>query len=209
MRADAHPRRQGQAGVEVLPLKWLIHFAKWVKEAFADTDPNIETALLRPYTRHDPSQLALGAVVVAKQCLGQGEDGGNNVGPWLSHIREVAGKPGKPLPGGAWCAAFVSYCLVISAEKLGESLPFDVSAGARRLYKNIGKAGSFPNIPQMGDVACWRRGQGWQGHVGIVIGVGRGCFTTIEGNRGKHPSKVRVFNHELSEPGFVGFARCP
>ena len=31
-------------------------------------------------------------------------------------------------------------------------------------------------------MAVWRLGNGWQGHIGIVIDVHQGKFSTIEGN---------------------------
>lgn len=170
----------------------------------ADTDPDIDTAVLHS-KRTEPSDLALAAVVIAKKCIGKGEETGNNEGEWLDWVRMEGGN----LAGGPWCAAFLSMCFRQAAKQIGDQLPFKTSASAKRLTKNIGKAGSFPSVPILGDIACWNRGHTWQGHVGIVIATGRGHFATVEGNKGRFPSKVRVYQHEIGEPDFYAFARCP
>ena len=186
---------------------WLVRMIdRWWRESMADTDPDIDTAVLHSRTQNEPSELALRAVVEAKRCLGNGEETGNNSGPWLEYIRAYAGN----LPGGPWCAALISYCFVMAARNLAIDLPFKPSASAKRLTKNVGKAGRLPSVPMIGDLACWHRGhKAWQGHVGIVIATARGTFTTIEGNRGRFPSRVRIYQHEIGEPDFYAFARCP
>jgi hypothetical protein len=147
--------------------------------------------------------LAWEALTVANRELGNGEETGNNRGPDVRRYRGDA-------VAAAWCAAFVSWCYEQAARDLSNmKLPFARSHGAKKLYKNIGKAGSFVSRPLPGDVVCWDRGKAgsWQGHIGFVVKVQGSTFWTIEGNVGAFPSKVAVYRHELDEARLVGFAR--
>lgn len=165
--------------------------------------PAFETGLIG-----GPSRIAREAVRVALGEIGKGEEGGNNRGPNVERYRRGSRVKAKRYDGdGAWCAAFVSYCFAQGA--LPDDLPFKPSWGAKRLYKNIGRAGEFAKMPQVGDVACWDRGArgSWQGHIGIVVSVDGVEFVTVEGNRGRFPSRVRKYDHDVGEGRLVGFAR--
>ena len=157
------------------------------------------------------SPLGLAALQVAIANIGHGEEGGNNSGPFVEMLQ------GKQYDGdtdddGAWCAAFIGWCFEKGAARLGTTLPFKRSAGAKKLWKNIGNAGSFPSVPAPGDVFCFDRGKkgSWQGHIGIVERYADGIMYTVEGNVGRYPSKVRRFMHDLADQSRLeGFARAP
>lgn len=155
------------------------------------------------------SSLALLALDIAEGEIGQREEGGNNAGP---AVRLYRGDDVR----GAWCASFVGYCFEQAALSRGIALPFKRSHGAKTIYRRIGRAGAFVDLPQPGDVPCWQRGNGtpadaWKGHVGIVSEVrevdGVVHFKSIEGNRGRYPAIVKTFAHTVGERRLIGFAR--
>jgi hypothetical protein len=143
------------------------------------------------------------ALEVAKLELGNGEEGANNLGPALVRYRRSG-------PEGAWCAAFVSYCLEEGCRLIGFSCPVRRSHNAKRLFERCLKAGAAVARPMAGDIVCWHRGAAGArtGHIGIVSKVQLdGGWFSIEGNRGRFPSKVREYLHETGEPLLLGFAR--
>lgn len=157
------------------------------------------------------------AVVSANLTLGWGEEEKNNAGVDLDTLRRCRHK------NHAWCAAAASYWIEEGYAQLNfskpwkalsrkerEECPIKRSHGARRLWRRVSKAGKIVDVPLPGDLVLWERGQGWQGHIGIVSEVGRdGDFWSFEGNKGRYPSKVRAYHHEIGEPGLIGFARLP
>jgi hypothetical protein len=153
-----------------------------------------------------PSRFGLAALVVARREIGKGEAGRDNDGPDVQRFARLSRSPGN------WCAAFVSWCLEEGAmRELCLPCPVERSHGARQLWKRCGKAGAFVVTPLPGDIACWWRISltDWRGHVGLVSRVEDTAFWSIEGNRGRFPSRVREFGHELGEPQLLGFARLP
>ena len=155
--------------------------------------------------------LALTALEVAIEEIGKGEEGGNNSGPHIAKYKLIE-DDGDPDDDGAWCAAFLSWCIEEACRRLGEEMPLKRSQGAKRLFKNTGKAGAFVSQPRPGDLVCWDRGApgSWQGHIGIVEKVEEGVLYTVEGNVGRYPSKVRRFMHDLNRQSRLeGFARLP
>jgi hypothetical protein len=155
-----------------------------------------------------PSRFGLAALVVARGELGHlaGESGRDNDGP---DVRRYGAQP-----GANWCAALVSYCLQEGATReLCRPLPVERSNAARTLWKRCGRAGAFVKYPLPGDVVCWWRVSliDWRGHVGLVSRVEDGghAFWSVEGNRGRFPSRVREYGHEFGEPRLLGFARLP
>ena len=149
--------------------------------------------------------LAWAALEIARLEIGEGETGGIN--NQVKYTRKGS--------RGSWCASFIGWCFVEAAKETGTELPFDLSPGAKRLYRNVGRAGSFHRSPMLakpGDLICWDRGKAgsWQGHVGIVESVeDSGVVWTIEGNVGRVPATVRRFCHDTSYERLVGFARLP
>mgnify|MGYP003153781975 FL=1 len=156
------------------------------------------------------ADLGLAALEVAIEEIGLGEEGGNNSGPHVAKykLQEDDG----PDDDGAWCAAFISWCIEEACRRLGVEMPFKRSQGAKRLFKNAGNAGSFTSTPRPGDLICWDRGTpgSWQGHIGIVEKIDGSIVHTVEGNVGRYPSVVRRFMHDLDRQSRLeGFARLP
>jgi hypothetical protein len=147
------------------------------------------------------------AITLAKAVsqLGKGERGANNIGADLT-VYGVG-------HGEAWCAAFVGWCLEAAWKEEHPPiapLPFARSSSARGLWRNVGKAGSFPTEPQPGDLVCWARGkEGWQGHVALVESVEDGLIHTIEGNVGAFPAHVKRLVHDVTRERLLGYARPP
>jgi hypothetical protein len=175
-------------------LDWLSNrVALWGATAIADPPPP-------PRSRYAQAVLA-----VAITQIGRGEHGANNTGPDLDRYRNGG-------PGGAWCAAFVSWCLEQAVRSAGAVMsPVKRSHGAKRLFANVVVAGARVEEPAPGDIVCWHRGakNAATGHVGIVSRVEGNAFYSIEGNRGGYPSRVREYGHEVGEALLLGFARLP
>jgi hypothetical protein len=151
------------------------------------------------------SVYGIAALDIAESQMGCGETLSNNAGPDIDRYR-------KNGVGGAWCAAFVSYCLEEGAHKIGKPLPVARTHNAKRLFARCVKAGRKVDLPAPGDIILWHRGAlgARTGHIAIVRSVHEdGSFTTIEGNRGGFPSKVREYLHEQGEALLLGFARLP
>lgn len=156
------------------------------------------------------SRAGMLALDFARCEIGRGEFGGNNRGPDVERYR--AGHGGN----GAWCAAFVCWCIERAYVSLGRTCPIKRTHGARKLYKRVVEAGHAVTRQELepGDIVLWSRGQpAWQGHVGIVSGVSRNRagkvigWSYIAGNEGRYPAVVREFRGK--EKNLVGFARLP
>lgn len=89
----------------------------------------------------------------------------------------------------AWCALFAE--LVWTEAFAGDTHALAkikelFSASATKTYKNfdIDKTFKVSQNPEIGAIAIWRHGNGWQGHAGIVISVSRetNSIRTVEGN---------------------------
>lgn len=86
----------------------------------------------------------------------------------------------------AWCALFAE--LVWTEAYAGSGLVAKLrklfSASATTTFKNFDIDGTFKTskVPQVGAVAIWRHGSGWQGHAGIVVGMNEREIHTVEGN---------------------------
>ena len=183
----------------------------WQKHHELDVDGYCGPKTISTFEDISQSRLGIATLAVAIQEIGNGETDGNNSGPHVARYKGIA-DDGDPDDDGAWCASFLSYCASVGADNLGIDLPFKKSGGAKRLYKLIGKAGSFVTTPRPGDVVCWDRGNpgSWQGHIGIVEKVENGILHTVEGNVGRFPSTVQRFKHDLSrQTRLEGFARMP
>ncbi len=158
-------------------------------------------------------RLHLVALEIAVDDLGEGEDGANNRGPYIRFIRSVDGTGRGPKGAGAWCACFVSSCLVRAAGHLGYELPVKTTRSAQAIYKRVSRVGSLSQEPRVGDLICWRRTKeagDWRGHVGIVEKVEGDTVHAIEGNRGRYPSKVSRYTYSLKRERarkLLGFSR--
>tara|TARA_Y100000004_G_C8859320_1_gene388297 strand:- start:119 stop:802 length:684 start_codon:yes stop_codon:yes gene_type:complete len=176
--------------------------------------PNTQGSL-RDAKSVNPSEASTRAGIIALEIaisqIGNGEEGGNNSGPFVEMLKHKE-YDGDTDDDGAWCASFVSWCFEQAYEAIGEPMPFAYSEGAKQTWKNIGNAGSFPESPAPGDVVCWDRGDpgSWQGHIGFVEKLEDGILYTVEGNVGSYPSKVRRFQHVMKDQDRLeGFGRTP
>lgn len=165
------------------------------------------TILARFADEAAPIQTSLARRVVdyAREELGRGESHRDNDGADVRRYARTMTSPGN------WCAAFVCWCIEEAAKSLHLAPPVRRTHGAKALWRAVLAAGGRAELPMPGDVVCWHRGPvgAWTGHVGIVSRVDGEAFWSIEGNRGRYPSKVREFGHELGEDRLLGFARLP
>lgn len=157
-------------------------------------------------------------VALEEMRAGAGEVGGNNQGPWVAKYLRM---PESALTTRhAWCAGFASWCLHTACDELGLEPPIKYTGGARRIRRMARKSphmvtygeGEGPQDwePITGDFVVWWRESksSWKGHVGIVHSFKNGILYVIEGNRGRYPSSVRVYDYVYGRiPKLLGFAR--
>jgi len=130
------------------------------------------------------------SVKIAQKELGNGEMYGDNRGPDIK--KYMQGKEGL-----SWCTGFVSYCLING----GYKIPYTLRA---KDFLNLGVKVKDPSI---GDILVLDRGK-YGGHVGIIEDIDGDEITTIEGNVGKYPAKVRrVFYKKGHIKNFIAFRR--
>ena len=108
--------------------------------------------------------------------IGRGETIFDNSGADVK--RYLNGKEHLP-----WCAGFTSYVL----RKSGINIKYTL------LARDFLKLGKIVKTPEPGDLIVFYRGNknSYTGHVGIIEKVSKDTITTIEGNTGKAPSKVK------------------
>ena len=154
---------------------------------------------------YKPIGLAAMVLEVAREEIGNGEEGGNNSGQHVARYKCEDLDPEDDNDLGSWCAAFVSWCAEEACRRMGIALPFKRSQGAKQLGRRIAPAGAVLANPEPGCVVVWDRGKlkangkkSWMGHIGICERVEGGILHTIEGNGGRYPSKVRRFQHDLT-----------
>lgn len=158
-------------------------------------------------------RLVASAIYVAQRNVGYGEDSdlGNNQGKWLALIGSQ--------PGWEWCAVAASWPYRRAAQMMNIDQPAwcyrrpgVIEPGARALVRAMGKVGRLYREPaeaRPGDLVLWTR---WVGvrrkaHVEFVEVGDDGLVSTIAGNVGRFPAKVRRLTHDVSkEPHFETFA---
>jgi hypothetical protein len=142
------------------------HLAEWLRVIAADR--RVVNGPIGPIeTAERLDGLALAALEAAVELIGQGEEGGDNRGPFV----EMLINPAKPPQN--WCAGFVGFCYQRAALRMGVPLPFARSLGAKRLGRNVGAAGRIftdPALAKPGDLMVFDRGAkgSWMGHVAMV-----------------------------------------
>lgn len=135
------------------------------------------------------SALADTPLQIAQSQIGLGEIGGNNQGIYVN--KYLNGRDNLP-----WCAGFISYCLKKSGVKISYTL-------RARDFLNLGKQ---INNPKPNDLIVFSRQGG--GHVGIVEKISPDEITTIEGNVGDYPAKVKRFTYKRNHiKNLLGFVR--
>jgi uncharacterized protein (TIGR02594 family) len=113
--------------------------------------------------------------------LGELQRGVAEIAGAPAHERIVAYHATVGIPGNdeiAWCSAFVNWCV----EQAG--LTGTGKANARSWLA----WGKEIKTPQLGCVAVFRRGTGWQGHVGFVLDTSPSFITLLGGNQGDRVS---------------------
>jgi len=88
--------------------------------------------------------------------------------------------------GQAWCAYFAELVVRTAGFEKHANI---FSSSAVETFKNC-QANSdlfkIYKIPSIGDIAVWQRyesnKQTWMGHIGIIVGMGKGMIVCVEGN---------------------------
>ncbi len=130
---------------------------------------------------------AADVVKIAQSQIGKGEIGGDNRGPIVRQYTK-----GKEV---AWCAGFVSWTL----SRAGIDIPYYLAAKSYLGFRRVA-------TPRAGDIIVLRRTGG--SHVGIVENVRGGVITTIQGNVGPYPARVKRVTYTLGHiKNLIGFVR--
>lgn len=104
---------------------------------------------------------------------GIAEGAGKKNNPRVVAYYKDAGFPGIKNDAVAWCAAFVGAMLHRAGQKPSGSL-------AARSYERWGVGIKHPVL---GCIATKKRGSGWQGHVGFVVGASKTEIFLLGGNQ--------------------------
>jgi hypothetical protein len=90
------------------------------------------------------------------------------------------------IKGASWCAYFTELIWTESYKDspLLPEIKKLFSGSATATYKNFDLAKwQVSKVPKVGALAVWRLGNGWQGHIGIVVDViNDKSFKSVEGN---------------------------
>jgi hypothetical protein len=145
------------------------------------------------------------ALEVAFSQLGVHEDAGNkNTGPQVEKYLAAVGLP----PGNPWCMAFVYWCFLQAAERMGRIIPLYKTGSVQLQYKQ--RKDKFRALsPQPGDVFIMLMKNG-TGHTGIVEKVNdNGTIDTIEGNTNDEGSRegYEVCRRTRQESSIAGYLR--
>ena len=146
-----------------------------------------------------PDHLKVAIGELGRQEIGK-NNSGKNVEKYLNGIAETPNN---------WCAGFVSWCFKESKK----GIQFNYSLGARDIYNQFNKNGWILKDDEdikPGDVVFWYRNSpnDWQGHIGIVSNNFYGILRVIEGNKGRFPAKVAIFQYDLQKmEKILGFGR--
>lgn len=112
---------------------------------------------------------------------------GKRIDEWLRRCGvSVPKDPWEPAPDNAWCAAFASWCVSV------DGLPERREAGAQAL----GKALRASTLITPGDLAWFKTGT-WQGHIGVIVGLGAGELAVVEGNQRNAVRLVRRLSKDV------------
>lgn len=91
------------------------------------------------------------------------------------------------IKSASWCAFFTE---LVWKEAYGTKYTSELSklfsGSATATFKNfdLAKANGWETgkVPKIGALAVWRHGNGWQGHIGIVVEENGVSFKSVEGN---------------------------
>lgn len=147
---------------------------------------------------------------IAEAEVGNGEEGSNNMGPHIAKYAKTVGMT----PPLSWCAVFVAWVYQSACKRTGREPLVRSRASAKKLLAAIVNAGGtvvwdHQNV-RSGDIAVWHRTDNpYKGHIGIITKSTPEGFVSIEGNKGKFPSKVGFFHHRHSEQQLYRVVRLP
>lgn len=144
--------------------------------------PKAETKVSVPSVPKEPKWLAL-----ARGELGVKEGAGAKNNPRVLAYYKDAGHPEIAHDDVAWCAAFVGAMLERSGVPSSKGL-------AARGYLTWGKEVAKP---YPGCVAVFKRGTGWQGHVGFFLSEGEKGIKLLGGNQGDAVSVITMKKTDL------------
>jgi hypothetical protein len=163
MNAEDYNRRQiERQALGVAEITRLVEFYQVARELETDgkagpvtlADLRALFALEGPAPTRAPTDLARVTLAHALAMIGEGEEGGNNSGPFVEMLH---GKDydGDPDDDGNWCAAFISEAIARACGELGIEMPFQRTGGAKALYKRAGRVGLCSSDPAP---AIWSAG---------------------------------------------------
>lgn len=144
--------------------------------------PKAEAPTSVPSVPKEPKWLML-----AKAEIGVKEGAGAKNNPRVLAYYKDAGHPEIAHDDVAWCAAFVGAMLERSGVPSSKGL-------AARGYLQWGKAVAKP---YPGCVAVFKRGTGWQGHVGFFISEGEKGIKLLGGNQSDAVSIITMKKTDL------------
>jgi hypothetical protein len=162
-----------------------------------------------PTGARPPQTIGEAVVAFAVTLIGQGEQGANNSGEFITRI---GGQQ-----GWEWCALSAGYAWRTVLERAGAPAawtyrrPGVPEPGALALAQGALAARGWkftdPNLALPGDLIVWDKGHG-KGHIGIVEFDDEGLTHTLEGNVGRYPSKYkRLVRDVRKESDFWAFVR--
>lgn len=195
LKADAYNAKRLQMG-EITPN----HISQLTREWQVNHDLHVD-GMLGPDTAvsiagaHLGTAVMLRALKVATRSIGNGEQLGNNKGPWLDYVRRHDGT-GLPPKNGAWCASFVSWCFTQAVADMGAEglVPWASSRWVPGLRRKLAEAAFTNEVPEPGAVMIFRRGLLRRpGHTGICESYDpdEDTAVVIEGNVGPFPALVK------------------
>lgn len=118
-------------------------------------------------------------IALKEAAAGVREQGGANTGPRVREYQQTTSLGGTGWP---WCAAFVNACFAWAGRPLVELAR---SASVGFLDQHARANGWLADVPQRGDVFCYRAADGdsWPDHTGLVLRRNPdGSLRTVEGN---------------------------
>lgn len=163
-----------------------------------------------------PEDFPSALVAFARADVGRVRETSPNRSPEIDRMLAATGQA----PGQNWCAAALSSWIRDASTDTGIAPPGN-SAGARALVDQL-RHGGFVKwmpapdlpadfIPPVGAIGLWDRSTepgGWQAHVGVATGEGRGPrrWASIEGNGPPTGDRVAEITRSLDDPRLLGFA---
>jgi uncharacterized protein (TIGR02594 family) len=136
--------------------------------------------------RVPPTQPAWLTLAAAE--LGTEEGPGKKNNPKVVAYYKDAGFPGIKNDVTAWCSAFCNAMLHRAGQKTSGSL-------AARSFESWGVG---LRTPVLGCIATKKRGTGWQGHCGFVVGANKTEVFLLAGNQGDEVSIASFKRSEIT-----------